>query len=115
MFTLLAMYFGLGILSVIISLPLIFEKIKPNYLYGFRIKATLEDPTVWYAVNKYFAKRFLFVGVTEIIASMVLYLIPGITIDGYAIAVLAVFVIAFSIAMSQSLKYIKTIQAGQDR
>jgi len=47
----MVMYFTSGILLAAISIPLILRKIKPNGLYGFRVKQTLEDPALWYAVN----------------------------------------------------------------
>jgi hypothetical protein len=110
MFTLFVFYVGIGLVSLLIALPLIFEMVKPNYFYGFRIRATLDDPAVWYAVNKYFAKRLFVVGITESISAVFLYFIPGITVDGYSLSVLAIFVVAFSIAMYQSMKYIKNLR-----
>jgi hypothetical protein len=51
MSSLLLLYFCGGILLILISIPLLLEKVRPNPVYGFRIQATLNDPTVWYAVN----------------------------------------------------------------
>ena len=110
MFTLFIVYLGGSILLILISLPLLYEKVKPNPFYGFRVPATLEDPILWYPVNKFFAKRQLLVGIVEAMASVGLYFVKGINITGYAFSVLAVFVIAFSIAAIQSWKYMKSLQ-----
>jgi SdpI/YfhL protein family len=60
--TLLILFVGGGLLLAALSAPLILRKIGPNPLYGFRVKRTLEDPTVWYPVNACAAKRLLVVG-----------------------------------------------------
>jgi len=113
MFALLLLFLvfvGLGILSIIISLPLIDEKVKPNPLYGFRVRATLENPKVWYAANKYFAQRLLLAGVVEIVAAIALFIMPNISVDMYVLGVLGVFAIAFTIAMIQSFNCLKSIR-----
>jgi len=40
---------------IVISIPLIQRRIRPNVWYGFRVRRTLEDPKVWYAANRYSA------------------------------------------------------------
>ena len=113
MFALLLLFLvfvGLGILSIIISLPLIDEKVKPNPLYGFRVRATLENPKVWYAANKYFARRLFLAGVVEIVAAIALFIMPNISVDMYVLGVLGVFAIAFTIAMIQSFNCLKSIR-----
>lgn len=104
------LYLFSGILLILISIPLLLEKVKPNPIYGFRVRATLDDPGTWYAVNKFFGKRLLVVGAVVSIDAAALYFVPRISVDGYALAMLAIFVIAFSIAMFQSWKYMKSFQ-----
>jgi hypothetical protein len=104
------MYIGGGVLLALLSLPLIARKIKPNPFYGFRVPATLENPEVWYAANRYFAKRQLIVALIDIVAAVGLYFWPGITIDAYALSILGVFVLAFGIAFFQSWQYMKSLK-----
>ena len=108
--TLFLMYLISGILLALLSLPLLAGKIKPNPFYGFRVKATLENTEVWYAVNKFFAQRQLGVALVEIIATLGFYSWPNISVDGYALSVLAAFVLAFSIAFLQSWRYLNSLQ-----
>ena len=35
-----------------LGLPMAFGVVPPNRIYGFRTRATLEDPAVWYPVNR---------------------------------------------------------------
>ncbi len=107
---LLLVFVGLGILSILIAQPLIDEKVKPNPFYGFRVRAALENPTLWYAVNKYFGQRLLFTGVVQIVIAIALFVVPNISIEGYVFGVLLVFAIAFTIGMMQSFNYLKSIQ-----
>jgi len=107
---LLFTYIGGGLLLALLSLPLIAGKIKPNPYYGFRMPLTLDHPKIWYATNKYFAKRQLVVALIEIIAAIGLYFWPSITVDTYALSVLGVFVLTFSAAFVQGWRYMKTLK-----
>jgi hypothetical protein len=107
--TLFFLYAGGGVLLALISLPLIAGKVKPNPFYGFRVPQTLEKSETWYAANKYFAKRQLIVALIEILAATGLYFWPGITVDAYALSVLGVFVAAFSVALIQGWRYMKSL------
>ena len=105
--TLLYLYVGSSIFLMLISLPLIARKIKPNPFYGFRIQQTLEDPLVWYETNQYFAKRLFIAGFLEALAALGLYRIPNISLDAYALSCLGVFVILFTIALVQSWRHMQ--------
>ncbi len=106
---LLALYVGGGLVLALLSLPLIFRKIGPNPVYGFRVRKTLENPQVWYEANSYAGKWFLAVAVVFILASAGLYLVPEISVDNYALACLAVFVAFFSAAMVACARYLRTL------
>lgn len=109
LFLLLLFFVLLGILSILVALPLLEEKVKPNIFYGFRVRATLENPKVWYAANKYFAQRLLLAGGIEIIAAFALYFIPYLSVEAYVGGVLVVFAVAFTIGMIQSFNYLKSL------
>ena len=107
--TLLIMYLFGGMLLVALSLPMIAGRIKPNPYYGFRVKETLKDESVWYRVNRFAGLRFLLTGLLFCAAVLGLYQIPALGIDGYAYACLAVFVLLFSAGIWQSWKYLKSL------
>jgi hypothetical protein len=108
--TLLTMYLISGAILTALSLPLIVGKIGPNGLYGFRVKATMENPKLWYAVNKFAGVRLLITGIVTILAAVGLYFIPGISVDTYALACLGVFALVFISAIVQSVLYLKLMQ-----
>ena len=105
----LFLYVSSSIFLVLISLPLIARKIKPNPLYGFRIQQTLDNPEVWYETNQYFAKRLFVVGILEVVAALGFYFIPNISLDVYALACLGIFVVSFSISLVQSWRHMQSI------
>jgi uncharacterized membrane protein len=88
---------------------LLWEKVPPNGLYGFRVKATLENAQIWYAANKFAAKRLLVAGAVFMVAAVVLYFIPGIGVDTYSLGSLFLFAVPFVIGLVQSLRYVKAL------
>lgn len=108
--TLLFLYLVCGALLVVLAIPLLQNKVKPNGLYGFRVKATLENPKIWYPVNHHFAKRLLASGIAVILAALLLTNIPTITLDQYALGVLLVLVLSFGIGMFQSIRFMNRIK-----
>lgn len=103
--TILVLYVILGLLMVALAVPLIKRKVKPNGLYGFRVPQTLSDPAVWYAVNAHFGRRLLVTGIATTLAALLLYPLPGLDVDSYAWALLAVFVLFFGVGVVQSWRY----------
>jgi hypothetical protein len=106
---LFGLYILFGLLQIGLALPLIAEKVKPNPLYGFRIRATLENPQIWYAVNKHFGKRMLFSAVGFLISAVGLIFVPGISLDAYTLGCLVIFAILFTIGMIQSMAYLRSL------
>ena len=107
--TLTTLYTVSGLFLVLIALPLIANKIKPNYWYGFRVRQTLENPQIWYQVNCYAGKRLLAAGIAILISGIAFSFIPGISVDAYALACLAVTCLALGIGLGQSWRYMKSL------
>jgi hypothetical protein len=109
MMILLMLFLFSGALLAGLSVPMILGKIPPNGLYGFRVKKTMENPEIWYPVNAYSGKWLLVVGLILILASVGIFFIPGISLDVYAYAVLAVWGAAFAVAMVASIRYLNSL------
>ncbi len=109
MSALLLVYLLGSLLLAALSLPLLAGKVKPNPFYGFRVPQTLENPALWYATNKYFARRQLVVGLLEAAAAVGLYFWPGISVDAYTLACLGLFVVIFGIAIAQGWRHTKSL------
>ncbi len=66
----------IGLVFIIISIPLLFEKIGPNNWYGFRTPKTLSNREIWFKANKYMAKYFILLGAAQIIYSILIAFKP---------------------------------------
>ena len=107
--TILILYVVIGLMSAVIAVPLIKGKVKPNGLYGFRVPQTLSDSKVWCAVNAHFGRRLFVTGIATTLAALLLYPQPGLDVDSYAWALLAVFVLFFGVGLAQSWRYMNTL------
>ncbi len=113
MTTLLVLYLVGGLLLVVVALPMLWGKVPPNSLYGLRVAATMENPALWYPVNGHAAKRLIVSGVCLAAAAILLWLVPGITVGGYALGCLAVFAVVFGVGLAQSFRYLRALGAAQ--
>jgi uncharacterized membrane protein len=109
MTTLLELYVGAGILLILISLPLLLKKVPPNPVYGFRLSPAYEDPRIWYATNTHSAKRLMLAGASTAVAAVVLYFVPRITLDIYALGCLAIFAVVAGVGFVQSVKFMRSM------
>lgn len=73
---LLIVFVGAGLLWIGISIPLLYEKIGPNWWYGFRTRKTLSNKKIWYKANKYMAKDFIILGCVQVFYNLVLIVLP---------------------------------------
>lgn len=109
MFTLVVMFVIFSLFLAAIAIPLIFHLIPPNGLYGFRVRKTMENPEIWYAVNEYFGKRLFAASLVMALAAAGFAFIPGISIDLYSYAVLGVLIVTFGVAMVTSVRYLRSL------
>ena len=77
MSALLLLYLIGGFLLIALSIPLLYNKIPPNAIYGFRLPQTVHKPDVWYAVNCYSARWLLMARVSVMVTAVLLHLVPG--------------------------------------
>ena len=109
MMTLMVFYAAVGIILILIAIPLYLEKIPPNGLYGFRVRKTLENPDLWYPVNKVAAGWLALTGAFAVIASVVFSFIPGLSLDAYAELCLAVFAGVFIVGLLRTMRYLNSL------
>jgi len=102
----LIMFIALGGLFIGFSLPLIKHKVPPNVWYGFRVRRTLNDPSVWYPANAYAAQHLLWVGVAVMLAAVAAYCVPGMELPVYASIVAATAVVGLIITLVQSFAFL---------
>ena len=60
---------------ILVSIPLLFNKIGPNWFYGIRIPKAYESTEMWYKVNRVGAKVFLGYGVIMFAVGTIAWLV----------------------------------------
>ena len=66
------LYILVGILEIIMGIPLLLKKVKPNRFYGFRLPKTLSNNEIWYKSNKYVGRDFVIMGIIITLISLVM-------------------------------------------
>src|SRR5215813_1223227 len=63
-------YAVMGIMLIIVSVPMIIERVPPNRWYGFRTPRTQSDPRVWYPANRIAGQYLAFAGLIIELATL---------------------------------------------
>ena len=69
----LSIYFVTGIVYILVSMPLLFNRIGPNWFYGVRIPKAYESTEMWYKVNRLGGKVFLAYGTIMLAIGAILW------------------------------------------
>ena len=62
----MAIIAGSGVILIALGIPLWLRRVKPNHMYGFRIRATLENEDTWYEVNARCGRQLFLLGIISI-------------------------------------------------
>ena len=98
-----------GISFIGISIPLLYEKIKPNKWYGFRTRKTFSSEEIWYKANKYMGKDLIIFGCLMILYNLVLFVLPIDTLFFVCPGNLIISVAGVSIVLVRSLLYLRKL------
>ena len=61
----------MGVILILLSLPMLKNKIGPNWFYGFRTRKTFSSTEVWYKANRYAAKEIIATSMVTIILAII--------------------------------------------
>lgn len=103
--------FVIGILEIVLSIPLILEKVPPNWLYGFRTRKTVSSGgRTWYDANKFAGKSLTVAGILTVLAGgILLWMEPVITSQSIErISVLTIFIALFGSLVADFI-YLRTL------
>jgi hypothetical protein len=112
----LVMLLPVALLLVALALPLVRGAVKPNWIYGFRLPSTVNDPNLWYPANAYAGRWLAGIGAAMALAVVTLYFVPSIDDETYAVSIVigVAAAVALSVAMSmRKLAQLKREQAGR--
>ena len=66
------MFASLGVVLMGLAQPMMRREVEPNRTVGFRVRATLADPDVWYAANAATGRGVFRLGAVITVAALVL-------------------------------------------
>lgn len=78
-----------ALLFFALGLPLVRRSVPPNWLYGFRLPQTVNDPELWYPANEYAGRWLIALGALLLVLAVAGYFTPLAT-DTYAIVVVSI-------------------------
>jgi uncharacterized membrane protein len=107
MITLLILFAGTSLVLALIAIPMALGKVEPNPWYGFRTRATLENPELWYKVNRYSGWWLLIVGIVSFCLSLILFPIFYPDISTYSTVYGLITVSILTLSMMDSMRYMR--------
>lgn len=100
-----------GIIEIIMGLPLLLEKVKPNWLYGFRLPGTLSDEEIWYKTNKYVGRDFVVMGILIIFFSLfLLFFMSSFTVFEITFVSIFLIILPMIIIIIRGVIYLKKLK-----
>jgi hypothetical protein len=102
-------YLIVGLVMVILSVPLIRRRIKPNFFYGYRMPITLGNPDIWYNVNAYFGRLLAVTGIAVALLAVILYVAGGVDVKDYATDCAVVLLIGLFASLGLSWRYMLSL------
>ncbi len=106
----LSIFFVLeGLLFIVLSIPLINRRIKPNPWYGFRTPKTRRSPDIWYPANVYMGKQLHKAGAIIAVAAIVMPALPGLSFTTYAIVEVVIIILVLFGALIKSFIYLSKL------
>ncbi len=104
------LFVGIGLLLVIVAVPLILAKVKPNRWYGYRTATTLSREDVWYPANRRAGWWLLAVGaITAVFGWLLPQLAPTISAEQYAIFMVVVLLGSLGMALFFSWHFVASL------
>ena len=111
-------FLSVGALFVALSVPLIRRRVKPNMLYGLRIRATLADERVWFEANAKSGRDLLVLGLGISVMAVGLALVSGMTSELHMAILVGVTgigaVVVTATGVSRANRLLRNREVGTD-
>lgn len=110
---LVALYVVAGLVLMGVSVPLIQRRVPPNGWYGFRVRRTLNNPSVWYPANEYSGRLLFWQGAGTVAVAVVLGIALRPDSDArvlaYTFICTAVLLVGVLVCLVLSLRYRRSL------
>ena len=109
-FTVASSILLLGLVTLLISLPLIYRKVPMNAFYGIRIRASFQSEQRWYDINAQGGKLFAKWSALIIVAGLIGFIVPTGLFLFYVPAAAVVVLLAILMPLIQVVRWAKSTQ-----
>jgi hypothetical protein len=100
-----------GLILVGAGVPLMRRIVPPNRWYGVRLRSTLADERIWYAVNERSGRDLIFVGLTVVFVTLgVPLVLPHWSPELRALVVAIVLVVGLVAVTGRAVRHIKHLR-----
>jgi uncharacterized membrane protein len=79
------MFVAAGLLLVLLAIPLVRRRVRPNQWYGLRLRATFADEHIWYDANAASGREMVVFGTVFTLVALLLPYAPGMTDSTYSL------------------------------
>ncbi len=110
MLLIMLMYVLSGLMFVVLAIPMVKRKVRPNPWYGFRTRKTLSRADIWYKANEYSGRTLIVAGSITTLTALVFAMLPGISKDTYALLCLAGLLISLGWSVFTSFRYLSRLK-----
>lgn len=73
------------------------------------MRKTLENPELWYPINKYGAGWLMLAGVMTVFCAIGLAFVPGLSLDVYAELCPAVFAVVLTVGLAMTIRFMNRL------
>ena len=110
--TLVAITFTIvGMTEIIMGIPLLYQKIKPNWLYGFRLPSTVSNKEVWYKINVHTGRGFIYAGIILVISSLFLLMFDlNLSLTELSLILLIMLLVPLNAVLVSGFLYLKKLK-----
>jgi hypothetical protein len=109
-FTIASSILLVALVTLLISLPLIYRKVPMNAFYGIRIRASFQSEQRWYDINAHGGKLFAKWSVLIIVAGLIGFIVPTDLFLFYAPAAAVVVLLAILMPVIQVVRWVRSTQ-----
>lgn len=105
----LVVYIVTNALLVGLGIPLLRRRVKPNGLYGLRIRETLADEDIWYEANARSGRDLIIIGVLGLVLTVGLHLAPQVSESTYHYLMMGYLLAAVVLSFVVDLRFAKRL------
>jgi SdpI/YfhL protein family len=109
-FTIASGILSVGLVTLLVSLPLIYRKVPMNAFYGIRIRASFQSKQRWYDINAQGGKLFAKWSALIIVAGLIGFIVPTDLFLFYAPAAPIGVLLAILMPLIQVVRWARSTQ-----